>query len=65
MIRPKLSIRIFFLQKKVSAQSPFFLESSTGNSWKQSETVGAPIPFSDYNSAWESKKSMEEKHAGT
>ena len=38
MIRPKLSIRIFFLQKKVSAQSPFFLKvqrETVGNSRKQ------------------------------
>ena len=31
----------FFLQKKFWRNPLFFLESSTGNSWKQSEKVGA------------------------
>ena len=35
VIMPKLSIRHFFAEKKLSAQSHFFFESSTGNSWKQ------------------------------
>ena len=35
VIVPKLSIRHFFGKKKLSAQSPFFFESATGNSWKQ------------------------------
>ena len=35
MIMPKLSIRHFFCKKKLSAQSRFFFESATGNSWKQ------------------------------
>ena len=48
VIMPKLSIRHFFCKKNFSAQSHFFFESATGNSWKQLGLVPLTRPKKSY-----------------